>query len=60
MTDKVWFTPAEAAPLLGYRARSTIITMIHAGEIKARRRGNRYMIPRSEIERMGTAPEPAA
>lgn len=59
MTDQIWFTTTETARLLGCKSRTTVVDMIHNGEIKARRRGVAYKIPRSEIERL-SRPEAAA
>ena len=56
MTGKVWFSTAETAAALGYSSRSTVVDMIHAGEIKAHRRGHIYRVPKAELDRLASAP----
>ena len=42
--------PNPAAALLGL-STSTILRMIHSGELRASRYGGRWLIPREEIDR---------
>lgn len=57
MIAKVWLSTQEAAEALGYRSRETVLAMIHAGELKAHRRGKSYRVPVAELERLSRAPE---
>lgn len=56
MIGKVWLSTAEAAEVLGYRSSDSVLRMIHAGELRARRRGNRWRVPVGELERLSKAP----
>jgi len=49
-------TTTEAADLLGIRSKNTIKAMARRGQIAAALRGNRYMIPMTEIIRLQDAP----
>jgi len=49
-------TTTEAAGLLGIRSKNTIKAMARRGQIAAALRGNRYMIPMTEIIRLQDAP----
>lgn len=50
-TDRL-LTTTEAAHLLGIRSVNTLKLLCRSGEIGAVKRGNRLMIPLSEIERV--------
>lgn len=56
VTGKVWLTTAEAAEALGYKSRGTVVDLIHAGELKAHRRGRVWRVPVGELERLSKAP----
>ena len=56
VTNKVWFTTREAAELLGYRSRDSVVRLIHSGELRAYRRGRSWRIPRSELHRLSQPP----
>jgi excisionase family DNA binding protein len=54
--EPVWVSTTEAANILGYTSRSSVLRLIHTRELLAHRRGSRYRIPVAELERLRRAP----
>ena len=47
--DRLAYGPLEAARMIGV-SKTIMYEMLHAGEIKARRQGRRWIVPRSALE----------
>jgi len=56
LDSSAMLTTTEAAEMLGIRSKNTIKAMARRGQIAAALRGNRYMIPMTEIIRLQDAP----